>query len=319
MIKFLDLQNVNYLIDQHVLGSNYQTIFLSKKFLNYHYSKFKTNFLIFSKNNTDIFGIPVSINGNILNSHPGTSYGGIIKLTEEVNFKNLFYEFVEELINNKYELKIKLPHRSLIEEKSSIYNNLIHQNMKPEYTEEETIIDISNCDYTNTTNCNFNKGHKTEINRFKNRINYIFLQINEEKYSEYYQILVENTLKFNKAPTHSFEEFVYLHNIFPDHIKTYCVVEEKSKKIIAGVTIFKLNLLSVSAFYSTFNYKMSSEFKGSLKFVYWQLFDLLQREGFKYFNFGIDVTHGNPPSKSLRYFKNGFGGFQLPRFHYCIK
>jgi len=319
MLKFLDLHNIDDSYDEYILTRNNQTFFLSKKFLNYHYKKFKTNYLIFSKNNIDILAIPISINKNILQSHPGTSYGGIIQLNEIENYSNLFNEFIQELKKSKYELKIKLPHPNLIDEKTSIYNNLVHQNMTPEFIEEETIIDISETDYSTTTNCNFNKGHKTEINRFRNNVNFNFFQISNERFKDYYEILYKNTLKFNKFPTHSYEEFVYLHDLFPNKIKTYCVLDKVSKKIISGVTIFKLNLKTVSAFYSTYNYEMGSEYRGSLKYVYWQLFDLLQKEGFEYFNFGIDVTFGNPPSDSLRYFKNGFGGFQLPRYHYIIK
>ena len=44
-----------------------------------------------------------------------------------------------------------------------------------------------------------------------------------------------------------------------------------------------------------------------------------KEEGFKFYNFGIDVKHGEKPNKNLRYFKLGFGGLNVKRSSYSAK
>lgn len=318
MIKFIKLEEVSNRIDQLILEKNHQHLFLSKKFLSYHNKRFNTYYLKYFDKKNEILTIPVVVKDNLLFSHPGASYGGILQLSNNIDFNISYFNFLKDLKQNNYILNIKLPDHQLLDRRFNKFNTLIQKNIKPTFIEEETIIKLEKHNYSSTATSNFNKGHKTEINRFQNKIDFNFKKLEEKYFEEYYKILYKNTQKFNKSPTHNFEEFKYLHDLFPNNIKTFCVTRKNDNHIIAGVTVFVLNSITISAFYSTYNYELGKDYLGSLKYVYWKLFSIFQNENYKYFNFGIDVPYGAKPSDSLRYFKNGFGGEQIYRSHYDL-
>lgn len=318
MITFRSLENEEKIINKLIAKKYLQTIFSSPKFLDYHKSRFDTEYLVYSENGKDLFAIPLVKKGGLLISHPGATYGGLIELSEIDNYEDTLQRFISELKQNKYELEIKLPSKLLVDKKSNKFIDLIETKFKPILSEEETIVDLQKTNFENLSTSGFNKGHKTEIARFAKNITSDFQIINNKHFQKYYDILYQNTQKFNSEPTHSFEEFTLLHNLFPEKIKTYCVLDKENKEVISGITIFILNNISVSGFYSTYNYNLGKEYLGSLKYSYWKLFRALQLENYKFFNFGIDVKHGELPNDGLRYFKDGFGGYQLNRSLYRL-
>lgn len=318
MITFRVLESEKELIKIIISKKNLQTIFSSEKFLNYHKSKFNTQYLIYSENGKNILAIPLVKKGKLLISHPGATYGGLIELSKIDNYEGTLERFVSELKQADYELEIKLPSKLLVDNDLNRFIDVIESKFIPVLKEEETVIDLQKRNFENLSTAGFNKGHKTEIARFLKNINTDFQLINNQHFEKYYKILYKNTKKFNTEPTHSFEEFNLLHNLFPENIKTYCVLNKENNEVISGITIFILNHISVSGFYSTYNYSLGKEYLGSLKYSYWRLFRILQLENYKFFNFGIDTRYGELPNNGLRYFKNGFGGYQINRSLYRL-
>ena len=313
MITFKKLETEKEFIEKFISEESLQTIFSSAKFLDYHKNRFDTQYLIYSENNKNLFAIPLVKKGSLLISHPGATYGGIIEISQIDNYYEVFERFLLELRNNQYELEMKLPNKSLINKNTNKFIELIENSFRSTLTQEETIVDLQSSNFENLSTSGFNKGHKTEIARFKKNINADFKIINNKRYEEYYKILYQNTKKFNTEPTHDLKDFILLHNLFPEKIKTYCVLDRENNEIISGITIFILNDLTVSGFYSTYNYNLGKTYLGSLKYSYWKIFQILHLENYKYFNFGIDVRFDELPNEGLRYFKNGFGGYQINR------
>ena len=65
--------------DQFINASNNGTMFQKQRFINYHIDrKFVDNSLIIKKNNNIVAVLPAAIKNNILYSHPGSSYGGLV-------------------------------------------------------------------------------------------------------------------------------------------------------------------------------------------------------------------------------------------------
>ena len=59
-------------------------------------------------------------------------------------------------------------------------------------------------------------------------------------------------------------------------------------------------------FYGSTDYEFDP--KGILKYAYWKSMIYAKKNNFKLVNFGVDSKYGEKNNKSLRSFKEGFGG-----------
>ena len=72
--------------DEFIDASNNGTIFQKQSFINYHKDReFIDNSLIINNNNNPVAVLPAVIKNNILYSHPGSSYGGLV-LSQNIEF-----------------------------------------------------------------------------------------------------------------------------------------------------------------------------------------------------------------------------------------
>ena len=102
------------------------------------------------------------------------------------------------------------------------------------------------------------------------------------------------------------EELEYLIFELPSSIKISLLSVESV--FVAGMTKFRLNKNALHIFYGSMDYKYLNEFPGALKFLYNHEINNAKNKGYRYFNFGVDVHHGEKPNINLRNFKLGFGG-----------
>jgi len=321
MIQEVDLKDFSNNFDEFIFDKNQQTVFSSKVFLSYHYEKFNTKVIIFTYEYEVVAFLPISEDFNSIISHPGSTYGGVVQLKRlsEKMLEVLIEDFLDFLKKKKIKTyEFRLPPKIFTSNSIDQINERIVEDCNINFAEEESYVKLKSKNFETLNTSNFAKGHKSEIKWFLNNNDDYFIKTlrDNQEIDQFYKILENNLDKFNKKPTHKIHELLFLIEKLPDYIIIKSLI--KNEKILASIVNFILNDSTVHTFYSSFNYGVVGN-KGALKYLYWELLKEYSRNGFEYFNFGIDQHYGEEKNKSLRYFKNGFGSEQAERVKYVLQ
>lgn len=285
------------------------TFLFNRDFMDYHQDRFDDNSLLIFKNDKLIALFPANINKDIVYSHQGLTYGGlvisdVVKLKDVVNCFKAILRFYESSECKAIEIKL-LP---------TIYSALPNDEMqyilfilKGELIRRDTL-SVINLEYRL-------KISKDRIAGIKRAIKHN-LEIEEvNTFSEFWnQILIPNLKeKHNAQPVHSLKEITYLKTMFPKSIRQFNVY--KDGVIIAGTTIFETKFVAHSQYIS--GNEENSKY-GSLDFLHLHLIENVFNDK-KYFDFGIsNEQHGMNINKGLNYWKEGFGARTITQDFYRI-
>ncbi|MBT8381909.1 MAG: GNAT family N-acetyltransferase [Ignavibacteriaceae bacterium] len=291
--------------DQFVIESNNGTIFHMQKFFNYHTpGKFTFNHLIFLEKGNVVALLPGSRIGDIYESPIGASYGSIV--TKDVKFAEAM-EIISTLI--EYGKKIGLK-ELLLTSAPRVYEK--HQNENLDFAmlwqgfnydlhyissaiklDAETDIILR---FQQTVRRNIRKSLKNPEIR---------IEINE-RYDEFYPILIENKARHDVKPTHSLEDLIKLNELFPDSLKLFMIYYKD--KPIAGSSVFICNEIISLCFYNMLLYEYEH-----LKPIHRVMYEVVKwstENGYKYLDIGVsqDTKADNPmtPSMGLIDFKEKF-------------
>lgn len=292
--------------DQFVLESNNGTMFHLQKFFDYHKpGKFNFNHLIFLEKGNVIAVLPGSIiNSTTFESPIGASYGSIV--TKDVKFSQAM-EIVQTLIDygkSKGWKEIVLTSAPRVYEKHPNENldfamlwlgfkyDLHYISSAIKLFPEEDIISR----FQQTVRRNIRKTLKDEN---------VKVEIND-RYDEFYPILVENKARHGVKPTHSYEDLLKLKELLPDNLKLFMVYYKN--KPIAGSSLFICNPIVSLCFYNMLLYKYEH-----LKPIHRVMYEVVKwstENGYQYVDIGVsqDTKAANPmtPSMSLIDFKEKF-------------
>jgi len=291
--------------DEFVLHSNNGTIFQMQRFFDYHLpGKFNFNHLVFLKNGNIAGVLPGAIYGRMFESPVGASYGSIV--TGDLKYADA-EEFVESLkeyaLNNNIDELLLTPAPLIYEEcpnqdlefallwgKFSYRVHYISSAIKLD-PERDLISRFSPTIRRNIRMSLKNKDIRVELN---------------ERYDEFYPILIENKAKHNVKPTHSYDDLLRLKDLFPDEIKLFMVYYQD--KPIAGSLMFYANKKVGICFYNMLRYEYAH-----LKPIQRVMYDVTNYstgQGYSYVDIGVsqDTSAIDPmtPSKSLIEFKEKF-------------
>ena len=320
MFKQYKLSDFINLYKNHLQFDN-NTIFQNPIFLNYHKNKFDSLVFTYMEEDEMIAFITICIENNVAYSHKGSTYGGFVQLIAKPDqiLKEIIHNFLKELHNLGVEkFIVKFPPDIFLTKKYNQLNQKLKEKLILNFTEETTFVDLENYNKNDLKKSNFRRGHISDINEFsKNKSINVTKASTDNELKEYYAILQNNLKKFGKEPTHTLNELQYLIMTFPKQIEISLLKVES--QLIAGLTKFKLNDKVLHNFYSSMDYSISSNFRGALKFLYNYEMTNAKENGFRYYNFGVDVHYGEKPNHNLRYFKLGFGGKTTTRNSYFIK
>ena len=294
-------------VDKSING----TIFHKQRFLQYHISRnFSNHSLMFYKKGTLIAVFPASIENNILLSHPGASFGGIVY--SKISFSDLLtiLDLIEE-----YAKKNNCTNISMVPT-PTIYNNedesLIYALKWKKYNEKEqyfsSIIPIQKNINKQINNIIRNKSRSKKY--YDNIIKKNDLELIWDKnFDEFYPILKKNKKKYNATPTHTLNELKQIDRLMPNTIKL--LVVKRDGEVIGGNMIFIAQPNVGIIFYNMIDYKFSDmqistiQILESIKWAY--------DNKIEYFDFGVSheigVEHPLSPKISLIKFKEEFGGF----------
>mgnify|MGYP001459148501 CR=1 FL=1 len=273
------------------------TFLLQRSFMEYHQDRFEDFSLLVLKKGKILAVLPANITNNIVCSHQGLTYGGII-LIENLDF-NSYKDILIAVLKflNKQDikqLKIKLIpdiyNLSACDEIKSILPILNSTLIRSEVSLATTIKPIYS----------FSKLRLRGVKKgIKNK-----LIIKETHNLEPFwnQILVPNLLEKHKTnPTHNLREIALLKELFPDEIRQFEVYFDD--QIIAGATIFETQQTAHSQYISG---KQEFNHLGGLDLLFHELITNVFKDK-KYFNFGTSTaTSENKINKGLFNWKQGF-------------
>jgi hypothetical protein len=278
------------------LSKNGHFIF-ERNYMDYHSHKFEDCSLMFFDQKDKVVAIfPANISNNILYSHQGLTFGGMIvrdKITTP-EILNVFDSLILFCEKNEIEKVIykRIP---------DFYCDLPVQDDL--YALFIKGFKLTRCDVNSTVKLqepySYSKGRKWSINKAKKEA----IEVIESKdYDLFWRLLSDVLSHHNAIPTHTVSEIESLSELFPSNIKLY--LAKKNNEILAGTVLF-LNKNVVHT-----QYMASSDLGrqvGALDYLVHQLMSDNYSDK-KYFNFGISTEQsGAVLNEGLLSQKNGFG------------
>ena len=288
------------------------TFLFHRDFMEYHQDRFEDySLLVFDKKNNLKAILPANRVGDVLYSHQGLTYGGLVLnksvlLSEVIQITHSVLRFLSENEIRIIELKI-IP---------NIYNTAPSDEMEyisfllqAKILRRDTlaIVDLAN-------QIPISRVRKRGIEK-GNKIN---LKVKEvDDFNSFWNELLIPNLKerYNVEPVHSLDEIKLLKMKFPTEIKQYNVYLEN--KIIGGVTVFETKNVIHPQYIS--GNKEFNNLYGGLDFLYDYLMNTVYKES-KFFDFGIsNENNGLNLNESLHYWKESFGARTVVQNFYEIE
>jgi hypothetical protein len=304
--------------DKFVLASNNGTMFHMQKFFDYHEpEKFSFNHLIVIDKGNIVAVLPGAVVDGMFESPIGASYGSLV--IKDISFKKTM-EIVSTVLDYGKKQGYKgfmLTSAPMIYEKyqsQSLDFAMLWQGFQFElhYISSAIKLDperdiIERC--KPTIRRNIRKSLKNPDIR---------VEINE-RYDEFYPILLDNKARHDVKPTHSYEDLLKLKELLPDYLKLFMVYYKD--KPIAGSLMFYPNKQIALCFYNMLLYDYA-QYKPIQRVMYEVIKDSTER-GFTYVDIGVsqDTKAENPmtPSMSLIDFKEKFDAKTIMRNTLAIR
>lgn len=296
--------------DNFVRNSKNGTFLFERDFMEYHSDRFKDYSLMVFENTKLIALLPANIKDDVVYSHQGLTYGGVLFLKDiytvntllvyrevlafinrqnilQLVYKqipNIYYDtFADENLYAAYILKAKLYRRdllSVINLKASYKLNELRRRSIKKGVKNDTIVKKEN-----------------SFDAFWN------------------EVLIPNLKeKHGVGPVHSLAEIQKLHNLFPENICQYNAYI--NNEIVAGVTLF-INKKTVHCQYIS---GLSSKNElGGLDFLFNYLITKVFNT-YDYFDFGISNEELNDQlNKGLLFWKESYGARSVFQDFYLIE
>ena len=304
--------------DRFVLKSNNGTMFHLQKFFDYHKpGKFKFDHLIFIDKNNIVALLPGAIRNGVFESPVGASYGSIV--TGDIKFEEAL-EIVSTLIEWARKEGLK---EIMLTPAPMVYEKWQNQNLDfamlwlgfsyclhyiSSAIKLDPLTDIIQR-FSPTIRRNVRMSLKNPDIR---------VEINE-RYDEFYPILLDNKARHNVKPTHSLEDLLKLTELLPDNLKLFMVYYKD--KPIAGSSMFFANETVAICFYNMLIYEY--EHLKPIQRVMYEVVKYCTENGYNYVDIGVsqDTKAENPmtPSRSLIMFKEKFDAKTIMRNTLHIK
>lgn len=291
--------------DNFVEKSNNGTIFHLQKFFDYHpLGKFNFNNLIFLENEEIIAVLPGAKIGNLYESPIGASYGSIV--TKDAKF-SIALELVETLKEYGRRNSIK---EFLLTSAPRIYERNPNENLDFAMLwlgfsyDLHYISSAIKLDPNEEIISRFQPTVRRNIRKYLDDPD-LRVEINN-RYDQFYPILLENKARHNVKPTHSYDDLIKLNDLLPGKIKLFMVYYKEEP--IAGSCLFICNKIVTLCFYNMLRYEFEK-----LKPIHRVMYEVVKwstENGYRYVDIGVsqDTKADNPmtPSVSLIDFKEKF-------------
>jgi hypothetical protein len=274
------------------------TFLLNRNYMNYHSDRFADFSLLIYLKEKLVSVFPANISGNVIYSHQGLTYGGLIYINKlsAADILEIFNAITSYYRNSNI--------------KSIVYKAIPYIYSQQPAQEDLYALFRHNAKHIgcniSSTILQENKIRFSELRRrgIKKAIKNGVVCSLSDNYTEFWNILNANLgNKYEVKPVHSLEEILLLQSRFSENIKLY--VATKNNEILAGSVVY-INRNVVHTQYISAN--PEGKELGALD----SLFDYLINEQYKdyeYFDFGQSTEQmGNYLNENLLFQKEGFGG-----------
>jgi len=294
--------------DQFVESSKSPLFFFKRNYVEYHADRFVDSSLMFYKDDALIAIFPASKHDEVLSSHGGLTYGGLL-LSDKIRSEDVL-AIVTSLAETSRVLGFKkiiykaIPYvfytHGAQEDLYSIVN-LLNANIYRR--------DLSSVVYLNNR-IKLSKGKRWLIARAKK----LGLVVSgSTDWSSYHHLLSEVLKRHGASPVHSVAELEYLSKLFPENMQLKII--EKDGVLLAGAVLFKFKTTIHTQYLAT-----SEEGKeaGALDYLIETCMEESKNEGYQYFSFGISTEdQGKSLNPGLIAQKENFGarGLVLDFYH----
>jgi hypothetical protein len=294
--------------DEFIPLAKNATFLFHRAYMEYHSNRFQDYSLVIYKKNKIIALFPSNIKNEVVYSHQGISYGGIIT-SDKTSFQEtvLIYIAILEYYqqHNISTVQIKLFPSFYTDTPSDEANYLMHLLRAKKTRCDVTLAIKQNCKTEFSTN-------KKRNIKLANKSN-LRIEESTDFTSFWNEILIPNMKDNHKLkPVHTAKEISLLQSSFKKEIKLYIVT--KDNIIIAGTVIY----LSKQVAHAQY---IAANKTGKNTAALDLLFDYLINEKHKqkqYFDFGI-VNQNEGINLGLTYWKEGFGARTHTHDFYEIK
>tara|TARA_R100000353_G_scaffold67218_2_gene52275 strand:- start:33798 stop:34775 length:978 start_codon:yes stop_codon:yes gene_type:complete len=296
--------------DRFIEEAKNATFLFKRDFMDYHSHRFQDNSLLVFKEEKLVAVLPANIENNVLFSHQGLTYGGLV-LGKRSSFLDAFESFKSVLTFLENEgvgtLNLKLIPK--------IYHVLPSDEI--DYLLFLTNATLSRRDITSCIDSN-NRLKIKSSNRLrgikKGAKNNLIVK-KEANFEPFWNEVLEPNLMqiHNQKPVHSVAEIKLLQSRFPNNILQFNVYKEN--EIVAGATIFETENVAHAQYISANEIGRQT---GGLDFLFNYLLDHYSHK--KYFDFGIvNERGGQRVNKGLLHWKETFGGRSITHDFYEVK
>lgn len=276
-----------------------------RDFIEYHSDRFQDNSLLIFKNQKLIALLPANRSENIIYSHQGLTYGGLI-LDKKIRSSEVFQIF-ESLLKYFKEQGIKY----LFYKQSPDYQSVISC-QAIEIALFSFAAKLETCQIASVIELQNDFEILKQKSRIKNYFDKNFEIKKETNFAQFWKILIQNLEnKHQLSPVHSLDEIQNLAQKFRSEIQLYTVV--KGTEVLGGTLLF-INHYSAAVHVQY----VASTLEGRKRRVHDFLFPFLiakfKKEKtsfakpFHYFGFGIsDIRETKSINKGLVAWKEKFG------------
>lgn len=318
-LEILKDNNCGPELENFIASSANGTLFHSPRFLSYHgEEKFQKrsgtiSHLLFRKGRTICGFMPGMIlreNDTVsFNSPYGASYGSFV--TPRVSFDQAgamldqFMNFLAESGVHEANLVPVPPCYSKDSFQDFFQYLLLSRGFSIKKTELLIVCRLGqSADYPH---CSMDKGAK---HAYKQAERKGVQTARSEDFGRFYDLLEKNLSRFQKKPTHTLEEILRIHELFPERLQIWLATLED--RAIAGALILLTNDLTANCFYVCSAEEYSS-FRGT-SLAMKNVLEWLSGQGFQWMDWGPS-SFGYEPHVPLIRFKESFGGLGVLRYY----
>lgn len=295
--------------DTFIKESKNATFLLQRDYMEYHQERFiDSSLIIYDDKNNIIALLPANRVNNVMISHQGLTYGGLIynaTMTQPQIIKifNILVQFLQKRNVAKliYKTIPRIYHRGPSDEDQYalfLLNATLHRR------DSLTVIDRAHP-------IQFQTRRVRAVRKSKKRS---LIVKQRDSFEQYWHILEDNLhAKHGAIPVHSFHEMTLLHSKFPNNIKLFECYEDES--LLAGIVVYETDQVA------HFQYIAASEYGKSIDALDF-LFNALINDIYAtkpYIDFGIsNENEGRHLNQGLIEFKEGFGGRSIAHDFYTL-
>lgn len=293
--------------DSFVEKAKNSTFLFKRDFIEYHKDRFDDFSLLVFKERKLVALLPANFVLNEVFSHQGISYGGFI-VKKSITFE-LLLEIVQLVLNFYKEqgfvnVSIKLIPDFYDITKSRQLEYILYLLNAQLYRRDSYYVIPS-------SSFQLNRNRKRALEK-ANKCNFIVKQNND--FICFWDSLLTPNLqnRFKTFPTHTKEEILYLHNLFPENILFFGLYEKEELK--AGVVLF----LSEHVAHFQYSSGANDRSNGALDFLFHYIIQFYKDK--KYISFGSSSeNNGKKLNIGLALWKESFGAQMALQDFYCIK